>query len=619
MINSPIDEIKSRLDIVEVMGGYLKLQKAGANYRALCPFHSEKKPSLFVSPTRQIWKCFGCGAGGGIFDFVMKIEGVEFGEALRILAKRAGVELKKPSPAMVEQQSEKARLYEICELACQFFERQLEGKTGEKVRKYLSSRGVAPESVKKWRIGYAPDTWQGLTDFLLKKGYRKEEVEKAGLDIKNERGSFYDRFRGRIIFPIFDLNSQIVGFGGRVFGEQREARDIAKYMNTPNTLLYDKSRILYGLDKAKLENRKKDFCILVEGYLDAILVSQAGFPNVAAVAGTALTSSQLQILKRYSDNLYTAFDMDIAGDSATRRGIDLAQAQGFNIKVIIMPPGKDPADVASENPEEWKKLVNRAKSILKFYFETALARFDPKKEEGKVNIAKILLPVIKRIPNRISQSHWIQELSSKLKVREEDLETELKKVKLEDYSFALSPPGDGESSGSSPEDSQEGQKAKNRKDLLEERILSLVLKYPSFLNLIQEDCRIYFSPFGRQILKYLEQNPNHNFLSMSAAQKEVPGFTPQQNESLNYLCLASEANYNSIEEQFEVEDLPKPEEEMETCVREIKNFGIKSELSRISGEIRTAEENGEAEKADNLARRFSELSQKLIKRSETPH
>ena len=428
MINSPIDEIKNRLDIVDIIGDYIKLQKAGQNFRALCPFHSEKTPSFFVSPTRQLWHCFGgCSEGGDIFKFIMKIEGVEFGDALRFLAQKAGIQLKKEDPNI---RSERERLYEVCQIAAKFFEKQLnESKIGKEAKKYLLDRKINEDSLKKWRIGYAPDTWQGLSDFLFSQGYSNKEIEKAGLGLSSEKGSFYDRFRGRIIFPIFDLNSKVVGFTGRIF-KNKDNVEAAKYVNTPQTLLYDKGRILYGLDKAKVEIRKKDVCILVEGNTDLIMLHQIGFENAVAVSGTALTSYQLNILKRYSDNLLIAFDMDVAGEIAAKRGIDLAQNQGFTIKVVVLSESKDPAEIIAKNLNKWKEAVDNAKTILDFYFESAFAKKDLKNPENKKEIAKILLPIIKKIPNKIEQSHWIQKLAEKLMVKEKDIQEELKKVSV---------------------------------------------------------------------------------------------------------------------------------------------------------------------------------------------
>jgi DNA primase len=586
MISSSVDEIKNRLDIVQVIGNYIKLHKTGANFRAVCPFHSEKKPSFFVSPARQIWHCFGCAKGGDIFGFVKEIEGVEFGDALRILAQKAGVELK---PISQELKTERARLYEICELSGRFFEKQLEGnRIGQDVKKYLLNRGITEESIKKWRLGYSPDAWQGLSDFLVSQGYQREEIEKAGLAVKNEKGSYYDRFRGRIIFPIFDSNSQVIGFGGRVFGDKAK-NEIAKYVNTPNTLLYDKSRVLYGLDRAKVDIRRKNECVLVEGYTDVILLSQAGFSNVVASSGTALTPFQLKILKRYSENLLTAFDMDIAGDSATKRGIDLAQVAGFNIKVLLLPENSDPADIIFKNAGDWEEILKNAKSILDFYFDTTFLRNDSKAVEGKKNVSKILLPVIKRVPNEIERSFWIQELAKRLEVKEDDVREELKKIKLSEDPFAL----EQEETINLPQ--------KSRKELLEERLASLILRCPEEVTYVSADVISVLSPRIYQIISYVKENPDF-VSSINAGQRiETPELSVELNDFLNYLLLKSE---------IETAEL-KAGEECQNCVREIKFLETRNKLNEISREIKKAEDMRQSEKVDQLSQEFNQCSKSL--------
>lgn len=571
MINSPIDEIKNRLDIVEVVRGYIKLQKAGANYRAVCPFHNEKKPSFFVSPTRQIWHCFGsCSEGGDIFKFVMKIEGVEFGDALRVLAQKAGVELKRQDPKI---RTEKQHLYEISELACRFFEKQLEQSSGGKEAKdYLLSRGIKEESIEKWRLGYAPHSWQGLYNFLLNKGHKKEEIEKAGLALRSEKtGGYYDRFRGRIMFPVFDLSSQPVGFGGRVLESQKHD-EIAKYMNSPNTPLYDKSRILYGLNKAGIEIRKKDACILVEGYMDVIMANQAGFENVVASSGTALTSYQLKILKRYSDNLLTAFDMDIAGNSATKRGIDLAQSQGFNIKIVTMPEGKDPADIVFEDVNKWQSLVERAKSIHDFYFENTLSKFDKNILEGKKEISKALLPIIKRIPNKIEQSIWIRDLTRTLEVKEEDVLEELGKIRLDNLVETRNVGQEVEQKNPSVQ--------KSRKELLEERLAILIIKFPEKLSLVKEDDFQLFSSQTKEILNCLKEN--------------------KQTDQINYLSLKAEVEPAFVE--------VTASREFEDCFKELKTLVIKDKLDKISQEIKKAEQEKNIDEVHKLVQQFNQCS-----------
>jgi len=423
-------------------------------------------------------------------------------------------------------------------------------------------------------LGYAPDVWQGLSDFLEARGYQKSEIERAGLGLTSEKGSFYDRFRGRIIFPVFDFNSQVIGFGGRVFKE-KDKENIAKYVNTPQTLLYDKSRTLYGLDKAKVEIRKKDVCIMVEGYMDAIMSFQAGVENVVATSGTALTNLQLKILKRYSNNLLTAFDMDVAGDSATKRGIELAQAQGFNIKVVTMTGGKDPADIVAENQDDWPKMISEAKSILQFYFESAFGRFDAKTPEGKREISKVLLPVLKIIPNAIERAHWVQELARKLQVREEIVEEELKNI-----SGAVATPFLEDEAPIPP-------KIMTRKQLLEERTASLVLRNPSStLELITDDYLSYFDPKIQTIFVDLKQ------------QKTLP----QSDEFVNYLFLRGEVEGESVDCLAEVK----------LSLREIEKMETKNKLEEITHEIKKAELEKELERVNNLTREFNKLSNKLL-------
>ncbi len=592
MINSPIDEIKNRLDIVQVIQGYIKLQKVGANYRSVCPFHSEKGPSFFVSPARQIWHCFGCQKGGDIFGFVKEIEGVEFGDALRILAQKAGVELKPMTREFASLKTERQRLLEINEWATKFFEKQLEGEgTGKEAKDYLLGRKITADSIKKWRLGYSPDAWQGLLDFLVEKGYKMEEVEKTGLAIRGEKGSLYDRFRGRIMFPVFDINSQVAGFGGRVF-KDRDKKEVAKYMNTPNTVLYDKSRILYGLDKAKVAIRKQNRIVLVEGYVDAILCHQEGFENTVAVSGTALTPYHLKIIKRYSDNIYTAFDMDVGGDSATKRGTDLAQMAGFNIKVVTMDEGKDPADILCQNPKDWEREIKEAKSISDFYFETTFSRFstqggsasggDKLTADGKREISKVLLPVIKRIPSQIERAHWIQELAKGLSVKEEDVREELKKTKLAETAYGL----EKEEIVNLPQ--------KTRKELIEERLMVLILNSPQdCLRLISEEDFTLFSPQISQLVSALKKNQKI----------DISGFSQELVDLFDCLSLKAE-----VESGISKEDL---REDFGNCLKNIKSLELKNKLDKISQSLREAERNEDAEKINSLKNKFNELAKKL--------
>lgn len=562
MQDSQIEEIKNKLNVVDVVGSYIKLTKTGINYRGVCPFHSENKPSFFVSPNRQMWHCFGCGAGHSIFDFVMKIEGVEFGDALRILAAKAGVELKRENPKL---RTERQRLYEICDLASCFFEKQLEASiVGKEAKEYLKKRGINEDSIKKWRLGYSPDTWQSLSDFLVSKGYQRQEIIKAGLAVEREdRSNSYDRFRGRIVFPIFDTNSQVIGFGARVFKVANE-KEVAKYINTPQTLLYDKSSILYGMNNAKLAIRKSNKSVITEGYTDTIMCHQAGFENTVAASGTALTDRHLNILKRYTENLILAFDMDLAGDTATKRGINLAENQGFNIKVINAYSEKDPADIILEDPKNWSDSVEKARSIMDYYFDSALSAFDKNLPEGKKQIGRIILPAIKRIQNKIEQSHWIQKLSQKLDIREDAIIAELKSINSEKNNFA------------EDKNFKEIKLKNNRKKLIEDKIISLVVKDPENLNLIEDS---YYPLFCEETKSFLENLKN--------SAKEPSDISA-------VLALKAEVELE--------EDGCK---EIQLCLALLKDINIREKRCKISEEIKKAEEAKDIEKVNNLIKDFN--------------
>jgi len=288
-MQSPVDEIKRKLDIVQVVGSYVRLQKVGVNYRASSPFNAEKTPSFYVSPVKQIWHDFSSGRGGDMFTFVMEIENVDFSEALKTLAKKAGVELHN-NPQVSKERGLKDRQYELCDLACRFFEKQLGASTsGKTAYDYLLSRGLNKESIAQWRLGYAPDSWDALSKFLFSRKFSYAEIEKAGLAIFKQAGAVYDRFRDRIMFPIFDATGRVSGFTGRVLRKQQEEQGMAKYMNTPNTLVYDKSQALYGINFAKMDILKQNECLVVEGQMDVLMSHQAGVKNVIATSGTALT------------------------------------------------------------------------------------------------------------------------------------------------------------------------------------------------------------------------------------------------------------------------------------------------------------------------------------------
>lgn len=418
-MTSPAQEIKERLSISDVVSSYIKLEKAGGNYKARCPFHNEKTPSFVVSPARGTYHCFGCNKGGDIFTFVEEIEGVDFREALEKLAQRAGVILKAVDP---KEQSRLKALYDCMELAARFFE--YVGKRTTVALDYLHARGLTDESIEKWRIGYAPADWRKLVTFLREKKMSEEVIEQVGLAIKGDKG-LYDRFRGRIMFPIFDAQGRVVAFSGRIYPENE--KDMAKYVNSPETPLYNKSRILYGYDKAKVSIMREDACVLVEGQVDLVMAHQAGTANTVAVSGTALTAEHLGLIKRFTDSLIMSFDGDSAGLAAAKRGVMTALALGMDVKIARLPDGQDPADVIAKDPQAWEQALAGATHIIPFYLDYLVRRNLPSRELIK-EVSKEVLPFVAEIANRIDQEQFIKDIARALGVTEESVREELAKV-----------------------------------------------------------------------------------------------------------------------------------------------------------------------------------------------
>ncbi len=422
--------IKEKIDLVQLVQEYVPLKKAGIYYKAPCPFHREKTPSFMVNAEKQIWKCFGCGKGGDVFSFLEEMEGLDFVEALKLLAERAGVKIDNYRSEI--DKSQKNRILEINQKAAYFFHHVLlEMPASQSARDYLEKRGLKKETIEQWQVGFIPDQWDLLTQYFLKKGIGVDDLIAAGLTIKKENArpgqGFYDRFRGRIMFPIWNVHGNVVGFTGRVLVETENSG--GKYVNTPQTLVYDKSRVLYGLDKAKTEIKAQDLAVIVEGQMDVLACHQAGMKNVVASSGTALTIEQIKLLKRYSPNVAMAFDADKAGVAAAKRGIDIALTEGLNVRAISIPDGagKDADECLKKNPAVWFESVKNASDVMHWFFAMAFAGKDISGPKNKQQIANELLPLIGLIPFAIERDYWLKELSARLGVDTGVLREDLKR------------------------------------------------------------------------------------------------------------------------------------------------------------------------------------------------
>jgi DNA primase len=408
-------EIKSKLPVVDVVGETVVLKRAGSAYKGLCPFHAEKTPSFIVTPDRESWRCFGCGEGGDIFTFLMRRDGIDFREALSRLAEKAGVEL---SAQTAKEDRHRRRLREALEAAIAWYrEVLLQANQAAKARAYLDERGLTAETLERFGIGYAPTTWDALTRRLIGRGFNNEELISSGLASPSNRGGVIDKFRGRIIIPIRDASGRAVGLGGRIM----PGAEGPKYLNSPAGPLFDKSRTLYGMDLAKAAIRREKLTVIVEGYTDVMAAHQAGFSNVVASLGTALTRGQIELATRYADAIALAYDVDLAGEAATQRGLleELGPDQSVSkVRVVRIPAGKDPDELIRNDPDAWRNAVADAKPVIEYFMERTAAEVDLDSITGKRELTGRALALLKRVGDPVERSLYLQRLARLVNVEE---------------------------------------------------------------------------------------------------------------------------------------------------------------------------------------------------------
>ncbi len=594
---SDLEQIKQKIDIVSLINEYVPLKKSGRNFSALCPFHEEKTPSFIVSPERQIWHCFGaCGEGGDIFTFLMKIENLEFPEALEILAQKAGVKLTK-SYRVTKEQKLKEEILKANVYASNFYHYLLTSHSlGKKARLYLEQRKISQKIADTFALGYAPNAWDSLYRFLRKKGFSDFVLTKAGL-VSGTKSRFYDRFRGRLIFTLKNHRGEVVGFSGRKILEKQNDKE-AKYINTAETPVYVKGNLFYGLDVTKEAIKKANQAILVEGEFDFLASFQAGITNVVAIKGTALTEAQVNLIKRFTDTIALALDSDLAGDSAVWRGIEIADNAGLNVKVVAIPLGKDPDECIRENSALWKKAVGKSIPVYDFLLNSALQRFNPNEVFGKKKIVEAVLPFYARISNAIVQGHYLRRLSKTLEISEEKIIEGLEQFKKNRFSVRQKFSFDQVNN-------------KRRSLLLEEYFLSLLLQANS-LSLInqaltnEELARIITfieNPAVRRILKAFEvwlTKQTGSVLKTAEFIKTLP---------LELINLADKAFL------FDLSQVSKNQlfnEELKKVKLELLKIGLRRRIEAISTKIKTGQTEATLEA---LNQEFNSLKEELKKLS----
>lgn len=570
-MSDQVQLIKERLNIVDVIGQYVKLTKAGKNYKGLSPFNKEKTPSFFVSPDKGMYYDFSSGQGGDVFSFIERMEGLDFKGALTMLAERAGVELQQEAPGAKDARE---RLYSILEEVTRYYQTKLSENTG--ARAYLEKRGVEETTMRNFRLGFAEDGWQTLHDHLLSQKYTEMEMEQAGLIKKGEKGTYYDRFRSRIMFPIMDSSGRVVAFSGRIFGEAARDENNAKYLNSPETRLFDKSRILYGFHRAKQYIRKYDFTILVEGQMDLVLSHQIGYGNTVAVSGTGLTEHHLLLLEKLSKKMVLAFDADRAGVASAGRGAFIALKRGIDVKVAIVPEGKDPADCILEDPQEWKRAVKNSKHVIDFFMDRLIAESKEKGWDARTCVTRAqesVLPFIASIQSASERAHFSQSVASALNIHEEAVREDVHTLRTQNTRESYTPPQQ------TMQTTQQVTPSFSRKTDLEKTLLGFI---------------------------FMHEASDHDVLEMETVQKTANTFgIPLTELRVRY----EDEKEHLIEESNE--KYPTSHEPMEIAMSLLKDLGriyVTDNLDMVRLLQLEAEHEGNEEQSALLAKKVADLS-----------
>ena len=563
-MDSPVQAIKDKLDVVTFLKGYLELTPAGKNFKARCPFHNEKTPSFMVSPDRQSWRCFGCGIGGDVFSFIMKYENMEFGEALKVLAEKAGIELKRLQP---QEYKTFGLLYELQEEAKNYFITQL--AQADLANKYLAERGLKKETIDEFEIGWAPNEPEGLAMHLLKKGYDPSDVVRAGLVIKTERGMNLDRFRGRIMFPIHNHLGKVVGFTGRIL-PIFDTKEMGKYVNSPETAIFNKSKLLYGFWKTKNVVRETGRAFMVEGQMDFLMSYQAGVLNAIATSGTALTVDHLLAIRRVAEELLLSFDNDDAGWAAGERAISLAESAGLVTKIVSLKDVKDPAELAQKDPAALKAAVDNAEPAFAVLFRRHLPN-------GRIDVSNLkemkslreLLGRINSISSPIEKDYWLKELSSYTLLSESLIREEAEKIKPE-TSIERSVP---------PVESQENQEQKlSQTDRLLQMLIGNAYIRSSYEHL--SEIQKYFDENYESIFKLLKSGKT------SSENKEI-------DEIINAIILSAKE---------------LSEEDLNLAIIRLKEYFSKARRLELSKQIMEQERLGNEDKIKELMEELKKLN-----------